>query len=72
MSTYSGEEVVLDDLVREQILLGVPSYPLCREDCAGLCPRCGQDLNRGRCECDTAPVDPRLAKLKSIKIEAGE
>lgn len=37
--------------VREEVALAVPEYPLCREDCAGLCPRCGADLNAGRCGC---------------------
>jgi uncharacterized protein len=38
-------------VVREEVALSVPGYPLCREDCAGLCPRCGADLNAGRCGC---------------------
>ncbi|HTS89646.1 MAG TPA: DUF177 domain-containing protein [Gemmatimonadales bacterium] len=42
--------------VREEVALAVSSYPLCREDCAGLCPRCGADLNAGPCRC-TAPSD---------------
>ena len=41
--------------VREELVLAVDAYPLCREDCRGLCPRCGADLNRGACEC--APTD---------------
>lgn len=42
--------------VREEVALAVSGYPLCREDCAGLCPRCGADLNAGPCGC-TAPSD---------------
>lgn len=42
--------------VREEVALAVSAYPLCREDCAGLCPRCGADLNAGPCGC-TAPSD---------------
>lgn len=42
--------------VREEIALAVSAYPLCREECAGLCPRCGADLNDGPCQC-TAPSD---------------
>lgn len=41
--------------VREELLLAVDAYPLCREDCRGLCPRCGADLNQGACDC--APAD---------------
>jgi len=42
--------------VREEVVLAVSAYPLCREDCAGLCPRCGADLNAGPCRCP-APTD---------------
>lgn len=49
--TYSGDEVDLGNLVREQILLGIPFAPLCREDCLGLCPRCGGDRNSTACNC---------------------
>ncbi len=53
-------------LVTEQLQLSVPMKSLCRDDCAGLCPECGVDLNTGTCDCQPAP-DPRwqaLAKLK--------
>jgi uncharacterized protein len=43
--------------VREELALLVPSFPLCRESCAGLCARCGMDLNVGACRCG-APDDP--------------
>ena len=46
----------LGEAVREELALAVPPYPLCREDCAGLCPRCGADLNAGACAC--APAEP--------------
>jgi uncharacterized protein len=52
--TYSGEEIDLSELVRESVLLGVPLAPLCREDCRGLCPRCGTDRNRATCACPAA------------------
>lgn len=48
------EPVTVIDLggpLREEVALTAPSYPLCREDCAGLCPRCGADLNQGPCGC---------------------
>lgn len=41
--------------VREELLLAAPAFALCREDCAGLCPRCGADLNAGPCGCATSP-----------------
>jgi uncharacterized protein len=52
--------------VREELLLAVPQWVLCREDCRGLCTRCGKDLNPGPCGC--APtVDPRWDKLAALK-----
>lgn len=49
-------------LVLEQVQLGLPAHPLCREDCAGLCAMCGEDLNEGPCACER-PADPRWAEL---------
>lgn len=54
-------------LILEQVELGLPMKPLCREDCAGLCPQCGQDLNEGRCGCRREFVDPRWAALAKFK-----
>jgi uncharacterized protein len=48
---YAGEIVDLEPLIREQIILMVPLKPLCREDCRGLCPSCGANLNRESCSC---------------------
>jgi uncharacterized protein len=45
----------LTEAVREEVGFAVPTYPLCREDCAGLCPHCGADLNEGPCACVPAP-----------------
>ena len=67
LSAYDGEAVDLDELVREQILLAIPSRRLCREDCKGLCPKCGADLNAGHCACEQAEVDPRWAALAGLK-----
>jgi uncharacterized protein len=53
----------LKDAVRQYSLLAVPMKALCNEHCAGLCPRCGQDLNRGRCDCPAEDIDPRWARL---------
>jgi uncharacterized protein len=47
----AGPSLDLAPVVREELILTVPLFPLCREDCAGLCPACGADLNRGPCEC---------------------
>jgi len=69
---YQGKEIDLTPAVREQILLYIPSSPLCREECLGLCPRCGKDLNEGDCGCDRAVLDPRWAALKGIQLEKKE
>ncbi len=64
---FDGGRIDLDALLAEQIYLGLPLKPLCREDCHGLCPRCGTNLNQGSCECPTGPEpDPRLSPLKAL------
>jgi len=61
-----NHELDLTEAVRQYALLAVPMKPLCRPDCAGLCPFCGQDLNLGECQCLPPEADPRWAKLKHI------
>jgi uncharacterized protein len=53
----------LTEAIRQYALIAVPMKPLCREDCAGLCPSCGHNLNRGACGCVTQEIDPRWTKL---------
>jgi uncharacterized protein len=60
---YEQSGLLLEDAVREQVLLTLPSRTLCREDCKGLCPNCGADRNLTKCGCGERPVDPRLATL---------
>ena len=60
---YQDGVVVLDDLVRQEVILAVPFSPQCHADCRGLCPQCGQDLNVGTCAC-APPPDPRWAALR--------
>lgn len=67
---YEGDEVDLGPLLRERLLLDLPTLPLCRADCRGLCSQCGADLNRGRCACPAAPGDPRLAVLRGLRRES--
>ena len=64
---YDGEHVDLDDLVREQILLALPTRQLCRDDCKGLCPTCGVDLNAQSCDCAQHETDPRWSALADLK-----
>ena len=53
--------------IREQWLLVAPSFALCREDCQGMCPRCGADLNAGPHDCSQQEADPRWDTLRKIK-----
>lgn len=57
----------LDDLIRGDLILSLPSKNLCREDCPGLCPYCGKDLSAGDCGCRNETIDPRLEILKQFK-----
>jgi uncharacterized protein len=66
LSYYEGEEIDLTPLVHEQILLALPTRPLCGEGCRGLCPRCGANLNAGPCGCPATPAEPRLAVLQEL------
>lgn len=56
----------LDELVSSDILLELPARFLCKEDCQGLCQKCGHNLNLGECGCDKTEVDPRLEALKEL------
>jgi uncharacterized protein len=59
--------VELRPLLLEQIQLNVPMKPLCRPDCAGLCPTCGANLNEGQCGCRKDEIDPRWAALEALR-----
>ena len=64
-----GEDAVLDltPLLREEIIISTPFAPLCKPDCAGLCPVCGQNLNVGTCDCKLDDIDPRFAVLQQLR-----
>src|SRR5579864_4247854 len=64
---YKGEGLLLEDVLREQVLLSVPLKVVCREDCKGLCPHCGKNLNEERCSCAAPLEDPRWEALKEIR-----
>jgi uncharacterized protein len=59
-------KVDMVEVVREQILLALPIQVLCREDCKGLCPKCGADRNLIDCKCADDEIDPRWAALKGL------
>ena len=56
----------ITEAVRQYTMLGLPMMPLCRSDCAGLCPECGVNLNEGNCSCETGRVDPRWLPLLNL------
>lgn len=64
-----GSELSLREPVRETVLLAVPEFVYCREDCAGLCPYCGTNLNESSCECTVEEEDERWAPLRQLKSD---
>jgi uncharacterized protein len=65
---YEDEQIDLEETLREEILLALPYAPVCSEDCKGLCPTCGKDLNEGACGCSDTPKDDRFAPLRNLKV----
>ncbi len=64
MLVEPGDIIDVTEVVRQNLILALPIAPRCREDCRGLCPRCGADLNRGPCACEGREIDPRLQPLR--------
>ncbi|MBF0527708.1 MAG: DUF177 domain-containing protein [Deltaproteobacteria bacterium] len=63
---FTGEEIDLWPMLAEHLLLGLPIRALCHEECPGLCPRCGENLNAGPCRCQPDSGHPGLAVLKNL------
>jgi uncharacterized protein len=70
-SFYRNETIDLGEVLREQFYLALPMKPLCSDECRGLCPHCGTNLNRGACACRAEWEDPRLAALKALLDDRG-
>ena len=68
---FSEEDASLDlmDIATQLWVTSIPMRSLCRDECKGLCPQCGKDLNEGDCDCPTVSVDPRLEVLKGFVPE---
>ncbi len=64
---YQKDSLLLEDVLREQVLLALPVRTLCKPDCKGLCPRCGQNRNSQSCSCDEGPSDPRWEALSGLR-----
>jgi uncharacterized protein len=63
---YEDNGLLLEDVVREQVLLSLPDRYLCRDDCKGLCVHCGGNLNETACDCGSKPTDPRWSALQGF------
>ncbi len=63
---YEGDGLELKDILRERVLLALPMQRICREDCRGICPACGQNRNQRDCGCHPKTVDERWAALKNL------
>lgn len=62
----ANDHIDLENVIFHEIQLSIPMKVLCKEDCKGLCPVCGQDLNEGSCHCETKETDPRWDVLKGL------
>ena len=65
---YEKTGLLLEDAVREQVLLSLPGRALCREECMGLCPKCGANRNQAACGCSEAPADQRWNALAGLTL----
>lgn len=63
---FQGDEIDLEDILVPELLLHIDMVYLCKEDCKGLCPHCGVDLNIDSCHCGGEQIDERLAVLKTL------
>jgi uncharacterized protein len=64
---YEGGGMALEDVLREHVLLSLPMHQVCREECAGICPKCGVNRNTGQCACTEEVVDDRWAALRELR-----
>ncbi len=62
----SGTAIEIDDIVPANVIVNLPTKRLCHEECKGLCPNCGQNLNQSDCCCDNRPTDPRFDILDKL------
>jgi uncharacterized metal-binding protein YceD (DUF177 family) len=67
IDVLAGNILDLRDVAREQMLLWIPATILCKDDCRGLCPGCGEDLNQAECKCPEDRIDPRWSELLKLK-----
>jgi uncharacterized protein len=63
------DKIDLDEYIRDFAVLAVPMKNLCSEDCKGLCPKCGKNLNEGTCNCSEENIDPRWESIQKLKTK---
>jgi uncharacterized protein len=68
LSIFDGEFIDVDEIVREQLLLAIPTQLICQENCKGFCPICGADRNVTDCNCDASEIDPRWMGLRDLQF----
>ena len=68
LSYYSTDEIDLAPLIAEQVMLALPTRPLCSDHCRGLCVNCGANLNAESCSCSSVTGDPRMAIFRNLKV----
>ena len=64
---FTGTQLPIGEILREQVLLALPMKALCRVDCKGLCPTCGINLNSGTCDCPAEKFSPHMDALLELK-----
>lgn len=69
---FDGYEIELDDIIADHFLMNISGRYLCSDDCKGLCPVCGENLNHGECDCDNEYIDPRWQALADIMNQTKE
>ena len=66
---YEKDGLLLEDVLREQVLLSLPARTLCVESCKGLCVHCGCNRNTESCDCEATPADPRWSALRAVESQ---
>lgn len=66
MNYINGYDLDVDRMVYDEILINFPMKVLCSNDCKGICNVCGQNLNKGSCNCDRTSLDPRMSAILDI------
>jgi len=69
LTTYRDEVLLLREPLQEQLLMAIPISPLCDDSCRGLCPECGEDLNKTKCDCVKQPFNNKFTVLSNMNLK---